>query len=259
MKTGWISLFLSENIKHRHTLNGKAWFLAPMITVSLAYGISGRSGNVSAYNWWYTLLLPGMLTLCCCLACEKDRKMQNRAILALPESPGRIWDVKILTGIKSVLFANIMMVCLILLLGEYLMPEIGVQQSVSFRLGQSVEAMLIMTEGFLWQIPFCFWIDQKFGILPTMCLNMLLNVSGTIMAVTGWWILNPWAIVPRLMTVIIGILPNGLPAIPGSMTYSKGITDPSAVPSGVIAGAIWLVVMWWLTRKWYENKGAQML
>lgn len=259
MKMGWRSLVLSENMKHRHTLYGKIWILAPVVTVSFAYGISGGSGNVSAYNWWYTLMLPGMLTLFCCLACEKDRRMQNRAILALPESLKRIWDVKILTGIKAVWLANILMVLLILLLGELLLPEIGIPQSASFRLGQSVEAMLIMAEGFLWQIPFCLWMDQKLGILPAMCLNMLLNMSGTITAVTGWWILNPWAIVPRLMAVVIGILPNGLPAVPGSMTYSEGITDPASVPAGLIAGAVWFAVIWLLTRKWYERKGARML
>ena len=114
-----------------------------------------------------------------------------------------------------------------------------------------------MTAATLWQIPLCLWLSQKWGFLPALILNMILNGSGPLAAVTPFWILDPWAILPRLMTGIIGILPNGLPAVPGSMTYTPDITDNSVIVPGVLVTIAWLAVLWGLSRLWYGRKGAQ--
>lgn len=215
-------LYRAENLKFRHTVTGKLWILMQTLTLLLAYGISRGNGISSAYNWWYTLMLPGMVTLSACMIGEKDRKGKNRAVLSLPSSPGKVWDAKILVGMKTLLLAN-----------------------------------LLGAAATLWQIPLCLWMSQKWGFLPALILNMILNGSGPLAAVTPYWILDPWAILPRLMTGIIGILPNGLPAMPGSMTYTPGITDNSVIIPGVMVMIAWLAVLWGLSRFWYERKGAQ--
>ena len=100
-------LYRAENLKYRHTVTGKLWILMQTLTLLLAYGISQGNGISSAYNWWYTLMMPGMVTLSACMIIEKDRKGKNRAVLSLPVSPGKVWDAKILVGMKTLLLANI--------------------------------------------------------------------------------------------------------------------------------------------------------
>lgn len=148
-----MKMYRAENLKYRHSFTGILWFLMQLLTLALAYGISRGNGISSAYNWWYTLMLPGML--------------------------------------------------------------------------------------------------------PTMIVNIILNGSGTFMAVTTLWMMNPWAVMPRLMTVVIGILPNGLRAVPESMTYIPGITDPKTILPGVLVTCAWLVIFWGMSRYWYEKKGVQ--
>lgn len=165
-----------------------------LLTLALAYGISRGNGISSAYNWWYTLMLPGMLTLVVCLIGEKDRKMKNRAVLSLPVRTGSIWDAKILVGIKSLLLANLFGAAANLILGQYLLPRSWIPQVLELTPVQIAAAAAVMTVTALWQIPFCLWMDQKWGMLPAMIVNIILNGSGTFMAVTTLWMMNPWAV-----------------------------------------------------------------
>lgn len=252
-----LKLYCAENIKHRRTFAGRIWILMPVLTLVLAYGISQANGLNSAYNWWYTLMMPGMITLFCCLAGEKDRKIKNRAILTLPVEMRKVWDAKILSGVKTLLLSNFFSGAANLILGMYLAPRFWVPQVLDIGPAEILAAAAVLTVTALWQIPFCLWLEQKLGMFPALIINLIMNGSGTLMAVTGYWMLNPWAILPRLMTGIIGILPNGLPAVPGSMTYTPGITDTSVILPGVAVTLIWFIVIWTLSRSWFERKGAQ--
>lgn len=189
-----MKMYRAENLKYRHSFTGILWFLMQLLTLALAYGISRGNGISSAYNWWYTLMLPGMLTLVVCLIGEKDRKMKNRAVLSLPVRTGCIWDAKILVGIKSLLLANLFGAAANLILGQYLLPRFWIPQVLELTPLQIAAAAAVMTVTALWQIPFCLWMDQKWGMLPTMIVNIILNGSGTFMAVTTLWMMNPWAV-----------------------------------------------------------------
>ena len=252
-----MKLYVAENLKYKHTFTGKLWFLMQALTLLLAYGISRGNGINSAYNWWYILMLPGMVTLFTCLVGEKDRKMKNRAVLTLPVQMGRIWDAKILVSIKALFFANLFGAVANLVLALYLLPAVWIPQMLEISPLQIAAAAAVMTVTTLWQIPFCLWLNQCWGILPTLIVNLILNASGTLMAVTPYWLLNPWAILPRLMVPIIGILPNGLLAVPESMTYTPGITDTSSILPGVLVTLAWFVILWGASGLWYKIKGAQ--
>ena len=202
-------------------------------------------------------MLPGMVTLFTCLVGEKDRKMKNRAVLTLPVQMGRIWDSKILVSIKALFFANLFGAVANLVLALYLLPAVWIPQMLEISPLQIAAAAAVMTVTTLWQIPFCLWLNQCWGILPTLIVNLILNASGTLMAVTPYWLLNPWAILPRLIVPIIGILPNGLLAIPESMTYTPGITDTDSILPGILVTLVWLVLLWGVSRLWYDRKGAQ--
>ena len=186
-------LYRAENLKFRHTVTGKLWILMQALTLLLAYGISRGNGISSAYNWWYTLMLPGMVTLSACIIGEKDRKGKNRAVLSLPSSPGKVWDAKILVGMKTLLLANLLGAAANLILDLYLIPRFWIPQVLEISPAQIAASGAVMTAATLWQIPLCLWMSQKWGFLPALILNMILNGSGPLAAVTPYWILDPWA------------------------------------------------------------------
>ena len=175
----------------------------------------------------------------------------------MPLNMGKVWDAKILVGMKALLLANLFGGVANLILERYLMPGFRIPQILELSPAQTGAAAAVMTVTALWQIPFCLWMDQKWGLIPTLIVNLVLNGSGTLMAVTPYWLFNPWAILPRLMAAVIKILPNGLQAVPGSMTYTRGITDPDMVLPGICVACAWFAALWVLSRIWYMRKGAQ--
>ena len=252
-----LRLWRAENLKERHSIGGKLWILMPVLTFLLAYGISQQNGVSSAYNWWYTTMLPGMTALAACLHGEKDKKLSERAALCLPAAPKKLWDAKVAVCMKTVVLANVLGGGLNLILGNYLIPRFWISQSLELGVFETIQAAAVMTVTVLWQVPFCLLLYYRWGILPALIVNMVMNIAGVVMAPGPFWILNPWAAPSRLMTGVIGVLPNGLLAIPGSVTYTPGIEGSGAILPGVVVTALWLVLCWAVSRIWYVRKGAQ--
>ena len=86
---------------------------------------------------------------------------------------------------------------------------------------------------------------------------MALNLAGVVAAVESFWFLCPYSILPRMMCSVLGILPNGLPAREGSMTFSPELLEGSNVLYGLILTLLWCLLLWAVTRSWYSRKGAQ--
>lgn len=92
-----ISIIKAERLKWKKTFIPKLLWLAPIVTLLMSAGLMGGSFfQTGAYNWWYVLLLPGTLTLCCALVIEKDAKLKYHSVLALPLDLKKIWFGKIL-------------------------------------------------------------------------------------------------------------------------------------------------------------------
>ena len=105
--------FKAEALKHRHTVLRKLLILMPVICVALAAFLTCIFA-VDGYNWWYMGMYPGFVALVCGTICEKEKKMKNRAILALPCDMGRVWDAKVLYGILMSGAAMLLLVLLVL-------------------------------------------------------------------------------------------------------------------------------------------------
>lgn len=87
----------AERLKWRRTFIPSLVWIAPVFTMLLCAILMGGSYfQTGAYNWWYTMLLPGALTLTCSLALHKDAKMKYRGLLALPVDPKILWAGKII-------------------------------------------------------------------------------------------------------------------------------------------------------------------
>ena len=69
--------FKSEYLKIKHTFIGKLIFIAPIFAILFPLGLTPSYFQIDAYNWWYSILLPGMVSLLCTLVAVKDKKMKN--------------------------------------------------------------------------------------------------------------------------------------------------------------------------------------
>ncbi|MXO81257.1 lantibiotic immunity ABC transporter MutE/EpiE family permease subunit [Paenibacillus sp. OT2-17] len=214
----------AEHLKLKRTFTKKLVWLAPIATLLLCTVLmGGRMLQSASYNWWYFMLLPGALTLMCSGVIQKDcKKLKYRAVLGMAVDLAQVWYGKI--G-----------VCVRLLMVSFIVLFIGITLggfvfSTSVTLAGSVAATLILFITFLWQVPLCLSLTDRIGMFATLIINMLGNVSCTILFATSsvWWAV-PYAIPARLMCAVIKVLPNGLAVPSGDPLLDKGVIVPGLV------------------------------
>lgn len=71
-----LKLMSAEYQKLKRTFTKNLIWIAPMATMLLCAGLSSGYGfQNGSYNWWYTMMLPGMLTLICASVIEKIKEV----------------------------------------------------------------------------------------------------------------------------------------------------------------------------------------
>lgn len=262
MKTFSNTLFRAyypaERLKMKRTVARKLFFVMPVLTVALVFALSGRYVVINGYNWWYMMLLPGVLTLVCCMTGQTDRRLGNRAISALPIDLKQVWDAKVLVCIKAVILGNVVLYLTVTAAG-ILINQISNMDGIHvITPQQGVLAVLVMTVGCIWQVPLCLWMNERFGLYLTLFVNVALNVgSAIIVSLKDYWFVNPYAVTSRAMCPILKVLPNGLIARPGSVTYTPELMKVQMIPAGICICLLCLALLWAVSRKWYEKKGVQ--
>jgi lantibiotic protection ABC transporter MutE/EpiE family permease subunit len=241
-----LRIILSEYQKQKRTFTKKTAFLAPIIIMLLCLFLSGGGYfQAESYNWWYTMFLPGSLSLICAGVVQKDKKkLHYRRILSLPVDPQKIWFGKI--GGCVLLF---LISCFIFLVGITLGGAIF-GNSVSFSQGATAVALLFLT--FLWQIPFCMILADRWGQFAALLINLTGNIVCVVFAAKGdfWWI--PFAVPTRLMCPVIHILPNGLAVPANDPLLSSGVILP-----GVLITLVLFCVLSLLTALPYRRLEAK--
>ncbi|SFC25631.1 ABC-2 type transport system permease protein [Bacillus sp. 491mf] len=244
----------AEKIKIKHTFLNKLIWLAPFVPILLAFLVSGDYVQLNSYNWWYTMILPGMLSLSCVLIAEKDKKMNNRAVLSLPISLKRVWLSKILLVLGILICSCVIFFCGIQLFG--LLVNIK-----DFKMIPAVNALLgivVVIVTFMWQIPICLFLGHKIGVFLTILLNMGVNVFlGIQFATKSMWLINPFTYPSRLMIPIVKILPNGLYAEPGSVTFTPELLSYHVILPGVVISVMLFLLFTYVTAKWFEKQEAK--
>ena len=220
-----LRIILSEYQKQKRTFTKKAAFLAP-ISIMLLCLILGAGGACSfqpgSYNWWYTMFLPGSLSLICAGVVQKDKKkFHYRRILSLPVEPQKIWFGKI--GGCVLLF---LISCAIFLVGVTLGGMIF-GSALSFPQSAAAVALLFLT--FLWQIPFCMILADRWGQFAALLINLTGNMVCVIFAAKGDFWCIPFAVPTRLMCPVIHVLPNGLAVPSNDPLLSSGVILPGVL------------------------------
>ena len=222
--------YFAENLKNRHTSAGKLIWIMPLTAVALAAGLTGDYFTIDCYNWWYVVLFTGLTAFLCGAVGNRDKKLGNRTIWTLPAKPGAIWDGKVLYGIRCMGISR-------------LSP------------GHQIFAVLVLFAVSLWQIPFCLFLQQVMGTFPMVLLHMGVYIlCSTVLSLKPYFWVLPGGIAARLMCIILKILPNGLVAKPGSMTYSPELMEWTGLPLGIAASLVWFILFWRLSRRWFERQ-----
>lgn len=247
--------FLAEKLKYQHTYMKGIVALMPLILVMLAAGLTREYFAVDSYNWWYMILYPGLIGIVCGMIGGKDKKKRNYTIGSLPCNMDRVWDAKVAVGAVmsgvSILWVSVLSVVISEFMEEVLNMTFVLQPSVKI---QFVAGFIIWLTA-LWQIPFCLWLSQRIGSFLMFIVHMgsCFIISATV-SLESWFVFLPGAITSRLMCPILGILPNGLLAVEGQMTYSPELVEMNNLLIGIPAAILWFVILWKGSRRWFERQ-----
>lgn len=245
---------LAEKLKYRHTSLKGLTIGMPLVSVFLAMWLTHDYFVISSYNWWYIGLYPCLIGILCGMIGGKDKKKKNLTIGSLPCDMGKIWDAKILLG---AVMSGAAMLCVVI----FTMIAVSVLESGLDRtmialppVKAQLTAGLIIWLSSLWQIPFCLFLVQKMGMFLMLFIHMgsysILSVTSSL---TPWFAFFPGAITARLMCPVLGILPNGLLAVEGQMTYLPELMRIQNIWIGVPASIFWFWLFWQGGRKHFQK------
>lgn len=249
--------YQAEKMKYLRTFMGKTAIGMPIISTAFAALLTYEYFAIDSYNWWYLTLFPVMIALVCGMITGKDRKLKNRAVWSLPCDMGKIWDAKIMVGIGVLGISVLCVGILTIVVGTFMKVGLQVTFVIELSVFRQVAGCLIIWLASLWQVPFCLLVSQKIGMLPMLILHITGNfIASVFVALLPWFPLLPGAILPRLMCTVLGILPNGLPAVEGSVTYAPELVGTQNLLIGILAALLWFLFFWWVSRKWFERQVA---
>ncbi len=227
-----LRLLYAEHLKFKRTFVKFLPIIAPALTLLIALVLTGDIADAlpsGAWNWWYSTMLPGMLSLLCYLQIKKDKKIKYYHVVSLSSPTRRIFFGKLLYCACCLLFSN-----LILFLGAGIL---GFLFGTTISLMSGFLGALILTITFIWEIPLLFLLSDRFGMFVCVFSGILLSELGIVLfAPERFWWLYPAAFPGRLMCPLLHIQPNGLP-----VPDNNPLADPSVYLSGLLLSLVWFI------------------
>lgn len=236
-----INFLQSEWLKQKHSFNKVVLWLAPSLTILLAFLLmGGRYLQAGAYNWWYTMLLPGCFTMFSSFTAAREQKKNRHGLFGVAVDKEKLWLAQI---ILCTLF--LLTTCLVFFVGITLG---GLLFGQTISLAASLLASILLFVTFAWQIPLWMFITDKVGSFVTVLISILCNFGvAVICAVESfWWI--PFSIPARLMCPTIGVLPNGL-----RVEVDSKMVDSSVILPGVLITSLLFILVTLATSCWFQK------
>lgn len=236
-------LICSEKLKMSHSFGRHLPLSAAVcqVMISLFLSMGTDYYSVNAWNWWYTMILPGMLAILCYLGMKKEKKQHYANLLTTSVSPEKCWIGKIIYYASALLCAN-----LFIFIGTFVG---GILIGTTIPPINGLAAALLLSICYLWEIPLYMMLSVRFGMFVSIFVCMVMTV-GSLFALGDsslWWIC-PASIPFRLMCPVLQIMPNGLIVEAGSRYMSAAVIVP-----GVILSLLWFVVLTFATARWFRD------
>ncbi|MCI6019355.1 MAG: lantibiotic immunity ABC transporter MutE/EpiE family permease subunit [Clostridiales bacterium] len=238
------SIVRAEALKTRKTMGRVLIWLFPVMVFALAFVLTAGITNAyaeSVWNWWYTLLLPGMLAITCYLSVSREKKTRYYHVMTLSTGKRKLMLGKIIY-IGCVILVSDMIVFVGASFGGYLL-------TTCVPLGGAFAAVLVLTIAQLWEIPLFLFLSERFGMIVEFLVCLFLTVGGIILAPTGKWYLFASAIPMRILCPLLHILPNGIRAEAGNP-----LLDRSCVLPGMGISLLWFIVATIMFLNWFDKR-----
>ena len=195
----------------------------------------------SVWNWWYTLLLPGMLAIICYLSITREKKTRYYHLMTLSISKRKLVMGKIIY-MGCVILVSDMIIFVGATFGGFLLTT-----CVPF--GGALAAVLVLTITQLWEIPLLLFLSERFGMIVELLVCLVLTVGGVIIAPTGKWYFFVSSIPMRILCPLLHILPNGIRAEEGNPLLDAGVVFP-----GICISIIWFIAATFLSLNWFDKR-----
>lgn len=239
-----LNIVRAEHLKTRKSMGRALTWGFPMIVFVLAFVLTLGMTNAyaeSVWNWWYTLLLPGMLAITCYLSIMREKRTGYYHLITLPTGKRRLMMGKILY-MGCVALASNILIFAGASLGGFLLAT-----CVPLR-GAAI-GVVALTVSQLWEIPLFLFLSERFGMIVELLVCLFLTVGGTILASTGKWYFFASAIPMRILSPLLHILPNGLRAEEGNPLLDAGVVLP-----GICLSIIWFILATILFLYWFDKR-----
>jgi ABC-2 type transport system permease protein len=238
------NIIRAEFLKSKRTMSSKLIFAFPIIALVMALVLTASMTNAyaeSAWNWWYGLLLPGMIAIVSYLSIMREKKNGYFNIKTLPMEKRKLMLGKIIYLGILVLVSNAVLFVGAAVGGIFLTTSVPV-------VGAAI-TVFVLTMVQLWQIPLFLFLSEKFGMVVELIVCLFITILGIIVAPTGKWFLFVSAISMRVVTPLLHVLPNGLRAQAGDPLLGSSVILP-----GIIVALAWFVLLTYLYLNWFEKR-----
>ena len=220
-----VNIIKAEHQKAKRTMRKKFIWGFPLLTFVMAFIFTLGMTNAyaeSVWNWWYTLLLPGMIALFCYLSVAQEKKIKYYHLMTIPTDRRKLLLGKIIYIGYMILFSNVIVFAGATLGGFLLTTHVPV--------GGALIAVLFLTVSELWEIPVALFLSERFGMIVNLFVCLFITVM-------------------RMMCPLLHVLPNGLAAEAGNPLLDTGVIVP-----GMCLSIIWFVLATVLFLKWFERR-----
>lgn len=250
-----LKYYQAEVLKNRRRPAGKIIIAMPAAIAVCSAVLAGEYVVVNNYNWWYIVLFPGVMAVICAGIGGLDRKNGDRNVLTLPSDMKRIWDGKVLYGVRTTALSAVFLWGFTLASRTVLKYGLHVKLVLDAGVLQQIAAAAVLFVTFLWLVPFCLILERFFGAPFMLLIHLFIYTAASCsLSLTPYFLLLPGAIPARMMCVVLKILPNGLPAREGMMTYSPELLDQAVLWPGLTASLVWFFLLWGISRRLYERQ-----
>ena len=235
-----INIIKIEFLKSKRTSVNKFIVVVPLVALLASFSWGG--GQNGAYNWWYTLFLPGMLAIISSSIMTREKGLSYKGLFLYSIDKKDIWLGKIIY--ISIL---LIMTSLIFMIG---IMGVGLIGKPTIPLRANILGTIILIIMFLFQIPVSLFLTIKFNMFVNVLFNIAMTVLGVVSFGTNTFLeFSPYGLPSSLMVPILKILPNGLP-VPENSPLLNG---ENIIP-GIMINMVTFFILTALTTLWFQNK-----
>ena len=158
-----VNIIKAEHQKAKRTMRKKFIWGFPLLTFVMAFIFTLGMTNAyaeSVWNWWYTLLLPGMIALFCYLSVAQEKKIKYYHLTTIPTDRRKLLLGKIIYIGCMILFSNVIVFAGATLGGFLLTTHVPVKGALI--------AVLFLTFSELWEIPVALFLSERFGMIVNL-------------------------------------------------------------------------------------------